>query len=248
MLLRLLWLSLVVTLCTSTAYGATIVIDRASNQLYIVGKIVPGDYESFKFSLRNGTEPVNAVNIVSPGGSVVEAIQIGRLIRRLSLPTNAPSLASFAPEARKFVCSTAARFDRTVSCTCVSACFLIWAAGVQRSGNDIHIHRISYDRDFYGTLSPSEASAKYQEALQIVRVYLREMEIPDSIFETMVSMPSYATVPLKEANSLTWPPSFGEWLTARCGPPTRARDSTCEFNQVGGATTSALKAFRAEKD
>jgi hypothetical protein len=79
MLPRLLWLSLVVALCTSTAYGATIVIDRASNQLYIVGKIVPGDYESFKFSLRNGTEPVNAVNIVSPGGSVVEAIQIGRL-------------------------------------------------------------------------------------------------------------------------------------------------------------------------
>jgi len=213
-----------------------------------VGKIVAGDYQRFRLALKGGNEPINAVNIVSPGGSVVEALQIGRLIRRLNFPTNAPSLASFAPEARRQICAASARLDRSANCTCASACFLIWAGGVERSGNDIHIHRISYDRDYYGALSPNDAAVKYQEALETVRAYLNEMEIPDSIFEAMVKMPSYTTAILKEANYLAWPPSFGEWLTAKCGPPGRGRDSTCESQQVRAATAAALKVYRAEND
>ena len=241
--MRLLALWITITMFPTSAQAAMMRIDRPSDQLYIVGKIVAGDYDQFVDVIKRSNDDILAVNIVSPGGSTIEAIKIGQLIRRLYLATNAPSLANFAPEARRMICSIAASIDRSTSCSCASACFLIWSAGVERSGNDIHIHRIAFDADYYGSLPPNVASQKYQEALQVVHSYLREMEIPDSIYEEMVSMPSYTTALLQQAN-WAWPPSFAEWLTARCGPPTR-RDSMCELQQRTAATRQALREYRS---
>ncbi len=228
------------------ASAANIQLD-SSLQLFIVGKIVPGDYDKFERALRESTEDINAVNIISPGGNIFEAFKIGRLIRRLGLATNAPNTLNFAPQARTWLCSRAAKIDKSTACTCASACFLIWAGGVERSGNDIHIHRISFDPEYYGKLTPIEAQEKYQMALRQVQAYLKEMEIPDSIFEEMVRMPSYSTTPLPNNINWAWPPSFGEWLTAKCGHPSRRRDSMCEMEQRRKATKEALDRFRAVK-
>jgi hypothetical protein len=108
---------------------------------------------------------------------------------------NAPNLATYAPQARALLCSNAASIDPS-PCTCVSACFLIYTGGIARSGNDIHIHRIRFDDNFYGNLSPGEAEVQYRQAMQSVHDYLRDMEIPDSIYEKMVRMPSYTTEPI----------------------------------------------------
>jgi hypothetical protein len=233
-------------LLSATAHAATITYRADYNQIFIVGKIVDGDFQRFVRALKTSAGDVFAVNIVSLGGSVPEAILIGRLIRRLTLATNAPSLANYAPQARVLTCRIAASVASS-PCTCVSACFLIWAGGVARSGNDLHIHRIKFDEEFYGNLAPQDASIRYREAMQVYHDYLREMEIPDSIFERLARMPSYATelVDVATVSTLTWPPSFAEWLYARCGSPT-ATNSACLINQQLEAGKNAVRAYRLQ--
>jgi hypothetical protein len=245
-MIRIFALIMIAVVSLGSAQAATIRVDPATDQLYIVGKIVPGDYDRFVQTLKTSTADINAVNVVSLGGSTVEAFKIGRLIRKFSA-TNAPSFANYAPEARGMICSAAAKIDRSAPCTCASACFFIWSAGVMRSGNDIHIHRMAYDADFYGSLPPVEAAQKYREAVDQARIYFREMETPDSIFEKMIRMPSFATEPLAEANSMAWPPSFAEWLTARCGSPMNRPNTMCEYEQQRNAAKTALQGFRAER-
>lgn len=241
--LRFLCLSFVLI---SSVQAATIRLDADSEQLYIVGQIVPGDYDRFVTAIRQTANPITAVNIVSVGGNVQDAVKIGRLIRKLNLATNAPNLASYAPQARALVCGAAAKIAAS-PCTCASACFLIWAAGVTRSGTDIHIHRISFDATYYGSLQPGDASAQYRTGIEEVHRYLSEMEIPESIYERMVRMPSYGAELLDPptTTTLTWPPSFGEWLNARCGGPRNPNFGMCTLQQQWQASAAAIQKFRA---
>lgn len=64
----------------------------------------------------------------------------------------------------------------------------------------------------------------------------------------MVNMPSFAVAPLPNGINMTWPPSFGEWLTARCGHPSKRRDSMCELQTQFTAARDAVRAFRAGED
>jgi hypothetical protein len=223
--------------------AATIVYHPRFAQIFVVGKIVYGDFARFEQALKASKGDVTAVNVISLGGSVSEAIEIGHLIRKLSLGVNVPNLANYAPQARTLVCTEAASIAPS-PCTCVSACFLIYAGGVARSGNDIHIHRIRFDDNSYGNLSPVEAQAQYSQAMQMVHDYLKEMEIPDSIFEKMANMPSYTTEQLdwQVSNTLTWPPSFAEWLFARCGNPYQA-NSSCFSDQQFATAKKAVAAY-----
>lgn len=188
------------------------------------------------------------MNIVSTGGNVHEAIQIGKLIRKLNLAANVPSTANVAPQARVQMCGIASRIARS-PCTCASACFLIWAGGFSRSGNDIHIHRIAFDSDYFGSLPPSSASSEYRRGLEGVHRYLQDMEIPESIYERMVRMPSYATEQLdyNTVSFMTWPPSIGEWIKARCGNINSANFGQCTLDQQTQAARTALTSFRADR-
>jgi hypothetical protein len=239
---RLLVICIVLLSCLP-AKAATIVYRADDTQIFIVGQIVSGDFQRFNEALTASKGDLIAVNIISLGGSVAEAIQIGRLIRKLSLGTNVPNLASYAPQARAQLCSEAASIAQS-PCTCVSACFLIYAAGVARSGNDIHIHRIRFDDNQYGNLPPEQAESQYRQGMQTVHDYLGEMEIPDSIFEKMARMPSYTTEALdwRLTSTLTWPPSFAEWLFARCGNP-NATNGECLINQQFVAAKKAVTAY-----
>ena len=48
--------------------------------------------------------------------------------------------------------------------------------------------------------------------------YLREMEIPDSYFEKILTTPSYSVIDLyaNDTLPLATSPAFTEWLVARC--------------------------------
>jgi hypothetical protein len=233
------------TFFAATANAATIVYKSDAQKIYIVGKIVPGDFQRFISALKSSRGNVTSVDIISTGGSVQEATDIGHLIRKLSLGTNVPSQPRYAPQARAMMCSVAASIAPS-PCTCVSACLLIYAAGVARSGNDIHIHRIKFDDNYYGNLSPEQAQIQYRQAMQLYHNYLKEMEIPDSIFERLASMPSFATELLdwQTVNKLTWPPSFAEWLFARCGSPNAQE---CLINQQFDAARAAVRAYIAQQ-
>jgi hypothetical protein len=227
----------------SLTIAASFGLDASQSQVILVGQIVPGDFDRFANLLRRSTTNIDSVDVVSPGGNVQEALKIGRLIRSLSFQVNAPSSEAFAPEAHALMCGDAARLNSSVGCSCASACFLIWTAGVMRSGDEVYIHRIAFDKRFYGSLSPTAAHLKYEGGLQEVHTYLREMEIPDSIYESMVNMPSYGITKLEGADSMWTPPSFGEWLTARCGPP--RTNSMCELTEFRNAAATALAKFRS---
>jgi len=246
-MLRLMIFSVGLALLLGASEAATIRVDPSSEQLYIVGPIVPGDYNRFVAAVRSASGDVFSVDIVSLGGDVDEAIAIGRLIHKLGFATNAPSAADYAPEARAMMCNTAGRIARS-PCSCVSACFLIWAGGVARSGNDIHIHRIRFTDTSFGALPPTEASTRYQQALEHVHQYLLEMEIPESVWEKMVRMPSWATeqVDNQSLAYMTWPPSYAEWLNARCGfPNANPNWGQCTLDQQRAAARNALQRFRA---
>src|SRR6185369_3256103 len=54
-------------------------------------------------------------------------------------------------------------------CTCASACFFIWAAGAEREGDVIMIHRPYVDPQQYAMLGADEAQAAYKKLADKVR-------------------------------------------------------------------------------
>ena len=118
----------------------------------IQGEIVQGDLQrleaildpdtnrtSFDPRPNRSTSDTHTVYLHSPGGDVLEAMAIGRLIRQLHLRTEAPRRwgpnlsngalpmheAGYGPNGAQQAC-------RGPDCVCASACFLIWAGGIRR--------------------------------------------------------------------------------------------------------------------
>lgn len=97
------------------ALAASVYVTNSSSgaiqNVVISGEIVPGDAEKFV----KVTEPIRHALVIlsSPGGDVIESLQIGRLIRFRGFITAVPN-----------------------DTLCVSACALIWLAGNPRFGED----------------------------------------------------------------------------------------------------------------
>jgi hypothetical protein len=116
----------------------------------------------------------------SPGGNVLEAMKMGRALRRA--------------RAEIFVLPRS---------QCASACVLILAAGSTRQavgfdlGEDakgpvvaIGLHRPAFPPEKFAALSAAGAKAEYDSLVAQVRSYLSEMGAPDSLFQDMVRVPS----------------------------------------------------------
>lgn len=172
------------------------------------------------------TDEVLRVRLNSTGGSVDEAIKIGRLFRKylitawapIGVPPNVPALWK--------VCSGQ-------NCTCASACSLIWFGAVHRNGS-VGLHRPRTDDPTFRALSPAEASVVYRQMLDRVARYLEEMEAPKSMIDAMVATGS-AEMRWVDASEEGFerPPSIAEWEDASCGSITVQENST--FLQLMGA-------------
>jgi hypothetical protein len=161
----------------------------------------------------------SGVRIYSPGGSVNAAMHIGRQIRELGLTTIAPRRehAADTPAPKHVVTCEALGRDRDGhfrsgesakgwskglhgrfpeyredprTCTCTSACFLIWAAGRQRFGTFVGLHRPYFDRAEFARLSLPDATAVYDREAKSVKDYLGEMDVPKTIFDKMMNASS----------------------------------------------------------
>jgi hypothetical protein len=89
---------------SAPAYSATIEAKRGG-VIEIKGPIEFGDFD--KFSAKLGAFPESkAVSLISPGGRVSDAVQIGRLLRLFEMGTVVPK-----------------------GQVCGSSCVFIWAAG-----------------------------------------------------------------------------------------------------------------------
>jgi hypothetical protein len=103
---------------SAPAYSATIEAKRGG-VIEIKGPIEFGDFD--KFSAKLGAFPDSkTVSLISPGGRVGDAVQIGRLLRLFEMGTVVPK-----------------------GQVCGSSCVFIWAAGIWREldlGANLYMH------------------------------------------------------------------------------------------------------------
>ncbi len=188
-------------------YSATININKFGI-LMIEGEITRGDFDNtIKLIKKYGKFP-NLVGINSPGGSVIESMKIGGLVRK--------SLMAVMPSGQ-----------------CNSSCALIVFAAVRKGAGTVGIHRPYYDKEYFKGLSSSEAEKKYKIVDKLQRQYLLDMNVPTILIDKMLTIPSTKIeyIDLEDYKDLAgkYPPAFGEWVTAKCGALTDREERDYDY-------------------
>lgn len=168
---------------------ATVVLgtDQVAGQkpypvIRLEGEITSGDAVAFRAALAAATKratfwingvPAVHLDLDSPGGNVGAALEIGRLVRDHSLITRVMG-----------------------DDICASACVFILQSGVLRAVTrtaKIGLHRPHFEPSAFAALSPVEARKRYNEMLDAVSEYWREMGGSREAWAIMVATPSSET-------------------------------------------------------
>ena len=186
--------------------------------LHIYGEIKQGDYEKVVTNIREGLQrcPLCSfeITIDSPGGDVMEAMKIGRLLRENLI--KATIRWGYLDENNEIL-KNPGRISR-----CYSACVLLMMGGVQREfeKNSIGIHRAFIQRSFNKDISLDESQKLQKELSKLVESYISEMGGSKALFEKMMSVDSsdLQTLSHEEFDSLigTNEPATHEWLYSKC--------------------------------
>jgi hypothetical protein len=201
---------------------------------YLHGIIVRGDFQKVSDFYKKNHRLLTTVYLWSSGGDVDDAIKIGKLFRKYLISSQAPTTFRHSDEG-PLIPSTL--FDPSESdaqgplcrgrdCVCASACALIWFGGAIRYG-EVGLHRPRITDPQFKSLSPAEATAGYRRTLEDIEGYLREMEVPRPIIDTMVATGS-SEIQWVDAykDHLERPPSFAEWEDANCEGITAEEENT----------------------
>jgi hypothetical protein len=187
------------------------------------GKIIAGDYEKVRQALRDSWPHLTEINLDSPGGSVLEALKIGRLLRKYLItatvsraeaqhPPSAPGPAPPFDPSKPYTVLPAP----SDSWVCASACALIWFGGVERSGT-VGLHRPRITDPDFASASPEEATKRYRLLLSAIEAYLTEMEAPRPIIDQMLATGSSEIRWIDAVSEgLSRPPSYAEWEDTSC--------------------------------
>lgn len=179
--LRLFQIALLLS-CSRQAIAADVSLTRFEgicglfNTLTITGEITTGDSLKVSEVLERigerskkdfcGTEPMAAVE--SRGGSVEEAMKIGRLLKKYSVYVAVP-----------------------LNSECVSACVFLIAGGVKRGlvvGGNVGVHR-PYFREISQGSSLSDISKVRLSIVSNYKKYFEEMDINPAIVDEMLATP-----------------------------------------------------------
>ena len=177
----------------ATAHAANVRFVPGNNNsvLVIEGTIQDGDCDSLLSLIR--TSHPKAVYLASPGGSLLEALRIGRLVRALKLATIVP--VERVPALRE---QPAAIFGVKIpneNLMCASACFFVFVAGVDRNQDlrigtpVLGIHRAFLSDGDLNRLSSNRTIEAATHARKIVESYLREMGVRSVYVDHMFSTP-----------------------------------------------------------
>jgi hypothetical protein len=120
----------------------------------LIGAIETGDARAIESLLQANRPFLGRLELNSNGGSVNEAMQIGRVARRYYLETEAPSTIPEHGERRYWF---NAEVKDATDALCASACFFAWLGGVNRTGDILAIHRPFPPAVEMKKLSPAEA-------------------------------------------------------------------------------------------
>jgi hypothetical protein len=100
----------------------------ALGEVVLEGTIASGDYDKL-LSFVDANE-ARSIYLASPGGSVTEAIKIGRLVRALRLETLIP--VQVRSDLREKLAERHKLTNPKGNYVCASACFFVFVAGVKR--------------------------------------------------------------------------------------------------------------------
>lgn len=138
----------------------------------IEGEIIEGDAgRLLKYYQAYGPAGSATVYLRSRGGDVEEAMKLGLIIRRLYLATDAPYLDAGKPAISAI---PSADPDNMI---CASACFLIYAAGIDRQGNAVGLHRPHLPKETVNSISNQAFISEEKIEIEKIRNYLTDMTI-----------------------------------------------------------------------
>jgi hypothetical protein len=188
----------------------------------LTGEIKPGDAHAVETMVRKNLPFLGLLALNSPGGSVDEAIRIGRAARRYYLKTAAPSIWDGQ---RKLIVS--GEITDAPDAICASACFFAWLGGPTRMGEAIAIHRPFPPAAEMRTLSPAEADRLYHDLSNKILIYLSEMDAAPHWLSDMMKIPSDDLHMIPEgqvheelegdARTMFDIPSLAQWKLSKCG-------------------------------
>ncbi len=194
--------------------------------ILVEGDIQPGDAlrlqnAVLQFDTVHEPQVARFIYLRSRGGDVGEAIKMGTFIRRLRLETEVPTQAQGHSDTFSWVSPT----DKSNS-ICASACFLIYAGGVERHGNLLALHRPYLPKDTGSKISDLQYEAAEKHAMAEVRQYLKDMEVDDFFIDKLMSNSSQdayhvALWETDEYHLSQIAPSLEEAILTRCTPVTK---------------------------
>jgi hypothetical protein len=200
--------------------------DHPAQNLILEGTIASGDYDKLGKLIdeycpgRWTPRCPDRILLASPGGSLLEAMKIGRLIRKLRLDTEVPE--EMPPDIRQTI-TTALKFkDPQRDYMCASSCFFIYVAGIYRSSlrGVLGIHRPYLSDADQKTLSADQAMESSTQIRTIVETYLREMGVPSKYADRMFSISGDQMYWIDradfEADFWGFIPELKDWVNAKC--------------------------------
>ncbi|MGA7324484.1 MAG: hypothetical protein WBX25_08410 [Rhodomicrobium sp.] len=176
--------------------------DECLGEVAIEGKIIPGDADKLEWLLaRPGPNHPFIFLIQSPGGDLLEAMTMGRLLR-----------TQFAQAySRKLMGDRCGAPGQPICCAS-SCAFVYFGAASWRPTDRLGLHRPSLENSSEKTYSSARKSL--EDINTIVSEYLDEMEIDAGVFDAMMRAgPDQISIWVV---GKTYPPSLQDWLTAKC--------------------------------
>jgi hypothetical protein len=178
----------------------------------LTGEIGAGDARAVEAMVQTDLPFVQNLALNSNGGSVDEAIRIGRVARRYFLRTCAPYSPPLDPP----------------GAICASACFFAWLGGVSRMGERIGLHRPFPSVTEMRKMSPVEADQLYHDLSAKILAYLSEMGAAPHWLIDMIRIPSndLYVIPYEQLKTelegggehhlIPDIPSISQWKFSRC--------------------------------
>jgi hypothetical protein len=162
-----------------------------SNGAVLQGEIKRGDCRKLRdFAYKHWPA---RIYLASPGGSLTEALELGRLVRALKLQTFVPVIRK--GELRERQAAEHKVLEPDTNLKCASACFFVFVAGIYRSQDYrfgvplLGIHKPFLSEKELEKLTGDQAISTARQVRVIVESYLKEMGVAAKYVDEMFSIP-----------------------------------------------------------
>ncbi len=202
----------------------------AEASIILEGKIEAGDYNKLvklidddcDHEFKGKPACADGIYLASPGGDLIEAMKIGRLVRKLRLETHVPSdLPSPYRQKREAILK-----DAKANYMCASACFFVFVAGINRKRDIglgppiLGIHKPYLSDIELKRLSGNQVIASAGRMRTLVDDYLKEMGVPAKYADLMFSVPKdqvhFVNEDDFESDFEGYIPELRDWIEANC--------------------------------